>query len=109
MSTVAGGEVWEDAGVVKLEGTACDLAGLNGTQTMAITRRELLGTGVAGAVSLAARRKARGQAGGTGDEIDRRAVVERHNPVVRRIDPFSALSVGNGEFAFTADVTGLQT
>ena len=26
-----------------------------------------------------------------------------------QFDPFSALSVGNGEFAFTADVTGLQT
>jgi hypothetical protein len=45
---------------------------------------------------------------GTGS-IDRAAVVRRHNPVVRKIDPYSALSVGNGEFAFTADVTGLQT
>jgi hypothetical protein len=41
--------------------------------------------------------------------IDRRAVVTRHNPVVRRLDPESPLSVGNGRFAFTADVTGLQT
>jgi hypothetical protein len=41
--------------------------------------------------------------------IDRRAVVERHNPVLRAFDPRSPLSVGNGEFAFTADVTGLQT
>jgi protein-glucosylgalactosylhydroxylysine glucosidase len=41
--------------------------------------------------------------------IDRRVVVARHNPVVHRADPFSALTVGNGEFAFTADVTGLQT
>lgn len=41
--------------------------------------------------------------------IDRRALVSRHSPVLRRFDPESPLSVGNGEFAFTADVTGLQT
>jgi protein-glucosylgalactosylhydroxylysine glucosidase len=41
--------------------------------------------------------------------LDRRSLVRRHNPVVTRMDPFSALSVGNGEFAFTADMTGLQT
>jgi hypothetical protein len=41
--------------------------------------------------------------------IDRRALVLRHSPVLRAVDPLSPLSVGNGEFAFTADVTGLQT
>ncbi|HEU0173254.1 MAG TPA: glycoside hydrolase family 65, partial [Blastocatellia bacterium] len=41
--------------------------------------------------------------------IDRAALVRRHNPVLRQIDQLSPLSVGNGEFAFTADVTGLQT
>jgi len=41
--------------------------------------------------------------------IDRRALVDRHNPVLRAFDPEAPLSVGNGEFAFTADVTGLQT
>ncbi|WP_433557245.1 hypothetical protein ACQPWY_36220 [Pseudonocardia xinjiangensis] len=41
--------------------------------------------------------------------IDRRGLVERHSPVLDGVDPRSALSVGNGEFAFTADVTGLQT
>ena len=41
--------------------------------------------------------------------IDRAALVRRHNPIVTRLDSFSALTVGNGEFAFTADVTGLQT
>ena len=35
--------------------------------------------------------------------------MRRHNPAVSHFDPFSALTVGNGEFAFTADVTGLQT
>lgn len=41
--------------------------------------------------------------------IDRRALVERHNPVVREVDSLSPLTVGNGQFAFTADVTGLQS
>ena len=41
--------------------------------------------------------------------IDRRALVARHNPVLRAFDAESPLSVGNGRFAFTADVTGLQT
>ena len=41
--------------------------------------------------------------------IDRRALVRRHNPAIQQADPFSALTVGNGSFAFTADVTGLQT
>src|SRR5438309_6539238 len=44
-----------------------------------------------------------------GGNIDRQAVVRRNNPVVGKVDPFSALTVGNGNFAFTADVTGLQT
>ncbi len=46
-------------------------------------------------------------AGGSG--IDRKALVRRHNPRVQQFDPFSALTVGNGNFAFTADATGLQT
>ena len=41
--------------------------------------------------------------------LDRRALVSRHNPTVTSIDPRAPLSVGNGEFCFTADVTGLQT
>ena len=41
--------------------------------------------------------------------IDRKALVTRNNPHVTAIDTMASLSVGNGEFAFTADVTGLQT
>jgi protein-glucosylgalactosylhydroxylysine glucosidase len=41
--------------------------------------------------------------------IDRRSLVGRHNPVLRQFDPLGPMSVGNGEFAFTADITGLQT
>jgi hypothetical protein len=36
-------------------------------------------------------------------------MVLRCNPVLTAFDPRSPLSVGNGEFAFTADITGLQT
>ena len=44
-----------------------------------------------------------------GAPIDRKALVERHNPLVTSVDTLASLSVGNGHFAFTADVTGLQT
>ncbi|HEX5218333.1 MAG TPA: hypothetical protein VFZ59_02100 [Verrucomicrobiae bacterium] len=41
--------------------------------------------------------------------IDRQALVTRHNPVIRKVDADAPLTVGNGGFAFTADITGLQT
>ena len=41
--------------------------------------------------------------------IDRHALVVRHNPTVHAVDAWSPLSVGNGQFAFTADASGLQT
>ena len=41
--------------------------------------------------------------------IDRQKLVSRHNPILNSPDQRSPLSVGNGEFAFTADITGLQT
>ncbi|WP_181419716.1 hypothetical protein [Arthrobacter psychrolactophilus] len=41
--------------------------------------------------------------------IDRKSLVRRHNVVFDAIDARSPLTVGNGSFAFTADVTGLQT
>ncbi len=44
-----------------------------------------------------------------GPAIDRQAVVSRHNITVDRVDPRNPLQVGNGEFAFACDVTGLQT
>ncbi len=61
-----------------------------------LTRRELL-AGMAAAVAPA------------GGKLDRRAIVRRHNAVFRAADLDSPLQVGNGEFAFTVDVTGLQT
>ena len=44
-----------------------------------------------------------------GPPIDRETLVHRHTVHVTRLDPESPLSVGNGDFAFTADVTGLQS
>lgn len=41
--------------------------------------------------------------------IDRKALVTRHNVRLTHANAESPLSVGNGEFAFTADITGLQT
>lgn len=41
--------------------------------------------------------------------IDRYALVSRHNAVLRAPDPWAPLSLGNGGFAFTADITGLHT
>lgn len=43
------------------------------------------------------------------EKIDREALVMRNNPQVTAFDSLSSLSVGNGEFAFTVDATGLQT
>jgi protein-glucosylgalactosylhydroxylysine glucosidase len=74
---------------------------------MHFTRRQFLQT--AGAAGLALGAAPALALGKPGPRLNRRALVRRHNPVVTRFDPFSALSVGNGEFAFTADVTGLQT
>jgi len=41
--------------------------------------------------------------------INRKALVRRHNVRQQNLDPRSPVSVGNGEFAFTMDLTGLQT
>lgn len=43
------------------------------------------------------------------EPIDRDALLERNNPQVTTFDSLSSLSVGNGEFAYTVDATGLQT
>ncbi len=45
----------------------------------------------------------------TAQPIDRRALVARHRVVLTTATPGTPLSVGNGTFCFTADVTGLQT
>lgn len=47
--------------------------------------------------------------GGSKMSINRRELVKRHNPALKELNLFSPLSVGNGEFAFSADITGFQT
>ena len=87
---------------------------------MKLTRRHLLklSAGAAAAsvspaallgASATATTTARSAATSRTGSIDRRAVVRRHNPRNTTLEHFTALTVGNGEFAFTADVTGLQT
>jgi len=41
--------------------------------------------------------------------INRKELIGKHNPVLKTMDTDSPLTVGNGEFCFTADITGLQT
>lgn len=43
------------------------------------------------------------------EKIDRQALVVRNSPIVNSMDTLSSLSVGNGEFAYTVDATGLQS
>lgn len=45
----------------------------------------------------------------TAGKIDRQTVVNRHDPMVTSLNPLTALTIGNGGFAFTVDATGLQT
>ncbi len=42
-------------------------------------------------------------------KIDRKSLVERHTIINTSFDSLSSLSVGNGGFAFTVDITGLQS
>ncbi len=42
-------------------------------------------------------------------KIDRTELIGLHNPVLTGIKTDSPLTVGNGELAFTADITGMQT
>lgn len=42
-------------------------------------------------------------------QINRQALVERHKVIVTTPDTLASLTVGNGSFAFTTDITGLQS
>lgn len=44
-----------------------------------------------------------------GGAIDREALVRRHTVHLRDLDTLGSLTVGNGNFAFTADISGLQS
>jgi hypothetical protein len=74
---------------------------------MKINRRKFIGsTIVAGALSQTNFAQ---KSSDKSNKIDRFALVSRHNLVLNSFEIMSPLSVGNGEFAFTCDVTGLQT
>ena len=77
-----------------------------------LNRRQFIRNSTAAGLMLAAppvSAAARLENASTPGRIDRRALVQRHNPSFTKFDPYGALTVGNGEFAFTADITGLQT
>ncbi|TQJ57937.1 hypothetical protein FBY30_0137 [Arthrobacter sp. SLBN-83] len=59
--------------------------------------------------SSTVRPQAMAQAKQPPEPIDRKVLVQRHNVQQQKLDPRSPISVGNGEFAFTMDLTGLQT
>ncbi|KAF3038234.1 hypothetical protein E8E11_003572 [Didymella keratinophila] len=50
--------------------------------------------------------RSRSQAEGA---IDRKSIVQQYNLKLNQSHPYSPVQVGNGNFAFGADVTGLQT
>jgi len=71
-----------------------------------LSRRQFFQLGAATAGSLILEGTSADAAG----RLDRRReLVARHKVVLTAADVNVPLSVGNGEFAFTADVTGLQT
>ncbi|WP_277678108.1 glycoside hydrolase family 65 [Gracilibacillus dipsosauri] len=41
--------------------------------------------------------------------MNRKRIIAKHSPVLTKIDPRAPLSVGNGDFGFVVDFTGLQT
>ena len=76
---------------------------------MTLSRRNFLGIAIAGAAVAGETFGAIRTNPTAAALIDRKSLVTRHNPIVTKLDPLSPLSIGNGEFAFTAGVTGLQT
>lgn len=42
-------------------------------------------------------------------KINRKKLLKKHNPVLTEVAVETPLTVGNGELAFTADITGMQT
>ncbi|SER35525.1 hypothetical protein SAMN04487944_103154 [Gracilibacillus ureilyticus] len=41
--------------------------------------------------------------------MDRKRIVQKHNPKIKSVEPLSPLSIGNGSFGFSLDFTGLQS
>jgi len=78
-----------------------------------ISRRRFL-SGVVGSAGLYGLASPQLLSSGLGSQaaaprINRQDLVRRHNPRLHKLDPLAPLTVGNGGFAFSADITGLQT
>ena len=77
-----------------------------------LRRRDLVAlmaaTGV-GLLTTSERATGNGHATSIIHTIDRRALVDRHKIVLIKPDFLGVLSVGNGDFTFNVDITGLQT
>ncbi|MDR3752424.1 MAG: twin-arginine translocation signal domain-containing protein [Terracidiphilus sp.] len=71
-----------------------------------IDRRDFLKTGAA--VATASLLPSISSASLSGS-IDRLALVRRHTVILHQPDPVGVVAVGNGNFAFNADITGLQS
>ena len=41
--------------------------------------------------------------------MNRKAIIEKHSPIIKGIEPNAPLSIGNGDFGMSFDFTGLQT
>lgn len=78
--------------------------GVRTAEAMIFSRRDFLAGTMVGAAGICLR-----QANHAAAVINRKALVDRHSPTLDQLSRLSPLSLGNGEFAFTADVTGLQT
>ena len=74
----------------------------------AFPKRSLTALANADLAQTAAKQNTQGNGTSTG-KLDRRQIVARHNVTRTATDPNSPLQVGNGNFAFGADITGLQT
>ncbi|MGD1106479.1 MAG: hypothetical protein ABR865_05500 [Terracidiphilus sp.] len=69
-------------------------------------RRDFLKTGAALATASFFPQVSSGSLSGS---IDRSALVKRHTVTLHQPDSLGVLAVGNGNFAFNADITGLQS
>jgi hypothetical protein len=41
--------------------------------------------------------------------MNRKQIVDRHSPIITQVETLAPLSIGNGEFGFSCDFTGLQS
>lgn len=69
-------------------------------------RRDFLKTGAALAATSVFPQVSSANRSGS---IDRSALVKRHTVTLHQPNPLGVLAVGNGNFAFNADITGLQS